>query len=42
MNEINNDGSNKEINWPKVIKTQNDILIKILETQQKILLLLQK
>jgi len=41
MNEINNDGS-KEINWSKVIKSQNDILIKILETQQKILVLLQK
>ena len=33
---------NNGINWAKVIKTQNDILIKILETQNKILVLLQK
>jgi hypothetical protein len=31
-----------EINWNSVIKTQNDILIKILETQHKILQILQK
>ena len=31
-----------EINWGQVIKNQNDILIKILETQIKIMFLLQK
>ena len=30
------------IDWQKVIKTQNDILIKILETQQKILQIINK
>ena len=30
------------IDWQKVIKTQNDILIKILETQHKILQIINK
>ena len=31
-----------EVDWAQVIKSQNDILIKILETQIKILFMLQK
>lgn len=36
---LNRDNS---INWQKVVKTQNDILIKILETQHKILQIINK
>ena len=32
----------REVDWGQVIKSQNDILIKILETQIKIMYLLQK
>jgi len=32
----------KEVDWGQVIKSQNDILIKILETQVKIMIMLQK
>jgi benzoyl-CoA reductase/2-hydroxyglutaryl-CoA dehydratase subunit BcrC/BadD/HgdB len=32
----------KEVDWAHVIKSQNDILIKILETQIKIMYMLQK
>lgn len=32
----------KEVDWAQVIKSQNDILIKILETQIKIMYMLQK
>jgi hypothetical protein len=38
----NSHQTRNEINWSSVIKTQNDILIKILETQNKILQILQK
>ena len=39
----NNLGKNlSNIDWQKVIKTQNDILIKILETQNKILQIINK
>lgn len=41
---VNNLSNNNlgNINWQKVIKTQNDILIKILETQNKILQIINK
>jgi len=42
INKQLNTIQNNEINWNLVIKTQNDILIKILETQNKILNILQK
>ena len=32
----------EQINWGQVIKNQNDILIKILETQIKILQIIKK
>jgi hypothetical protein len=40
--QIKTDQIRNEINWSSVIKTQNEILIKILETQNKILNILQK
>jgi len=40
MNEIKR--APPEVDWGQVIKSQNDILIKILETQIKIMFLLQK
>ena len=42
FNQIELPKSTNNIDWQKVIKTQNDILIKILETQHKILQIINK